>query len=50
LSRESGEGDGLVDLMKDFSLSGSEGIGNAWKIPPYIGVSGDTFDERFGRW
>jgi hypothetical protein len=43
-------GDGLVDLMKDFSLSGSEGIGNAWKIPPYIAVSGDSFDQRFGGW
>jgi hypothetical protein len=43
-------GNGLVDLTKDFSLSRSEGIGSAWKIPPYIAVSGDTFDERFGQW
>jgi hypothetical protein len=42
--------DGLVDLMKDFSLSSSQGIGGAWKIPPYVSVSGDTFDERYGEW
>jgi hypothetical protein len=43
-------GNGLVDLMKDFSISNSEGIGSAWKMPPYIAVSGDAFDERFGQW
>lgn len=43
-------GNGLVDLMKDFSLSRSEGIGSAWKMPLYIAVSDDTFDERFGQW
>ena len=42
--------DDRVDLMKDFSLSSSQGIGSAWEIPPYIAVSGDTFDERYGRW
>jgi hypothetical protein len=43
-------GDDPVDLMKHFNLSSSEGIGSAWKMPPYIAVSGDTFDERFGQW
>ena len=42
--------DDPVDLMKDFTLSSSQGIGSAWEIPPYIAVSGDTFDERYGRW
>ena len=23
---------------------------SAWKIPPYVSVSGDTFDERYGEW
>jgi hypothetical protein len=43
-------GNELVDLMKDFSLSSSEAIGSAWKMPSYIAVSGATFDERFGQW
>jgi hypothetical protein len=38
--------DGSVDLMKAFSLGGSEGIGRAWKIPP----TDETFDARFGHW
>ena len=38
--------DGAVDLMRDFSLSSSEGIGSAWKAPS----SAETFDDRFGRW
>jgi hypothetical protein len=38
--------DGSVDLMKAFSLGGSEGIGAAWKIPP----TDETFDARFGQW
>jgi len=29
--------DDSVDLMKAFSLGGSEGIGGAWKIPPTEG-------------
>jgi hypothetical protein len=42
--------DSLVDLLKDFSLSSSQGVGGAWKIPPYIAISGDTFDKRYGEW
>ena len=38
--------DGSVDLMKAFSLGGSEGIGGAWKMPP----TDETFDARFGQW
>ena len=38
-------GDGEVDLMKAFSLDGSDGIGSAWKLP-----SVGKFQERFGRW
>ena len=41
---------GQVDLMKGISLSSAEGIGAVWKTPPYIAVSGDSFDERYGRW
>jgi hypothetical protein len=37
--------DGEVDLMKAFSLDGSDGIGSAWKLP-----SVGKFQERFGRW
>ena len=38
-------GDGEVDLLKAFSLDGSDGVGSAWKVPS-IG----KFQERFGRW
>ena len=38
--------DGSVDLMKAFSLGGSEGVGGAWKMPP----RDETFDARFGQW
>jgi hypothetical protein len=38
--------DGSVDLIKAFSLGGSEGIGGAWKMPP----ADETFDARFGQW
>jgi hypothetical protein len=38
-------GDGEVDLLKAFSLDGSDGVGNAWKVP-----SVGKFQERFGRW
>ena len=38
--------DGSVDLMKAFSLGGSEGVGGAWKMPP----TDETFDARFGQW
>jgi hypothetical protein len=42
--------DSPVNLMKDFSLSSADGIGEAWHIPPYIALHGDSFDERYGRW
>src|SRR5438067_275317 len=38
--------DGSVDLMKDFSLGGSDGVGGAWKMP----ITNGTFDARFGQW
>ena len=38
-------GDGEVDLMKAFSLDGSDGVGSAWKVP-----SVGKFQERFGHW
>ena len=38
--------DTSVDLMKAFSLGGSEGIGGVWKMP----LSDETFDARYGRW
>ena len=38
--------DGVVDLMKGFSLAASEGIGGAWKTPP----ASDTFNMRYGQW
>ena len=41
--------DGLVDLMKAFSLGGSEGVGGVWKIPPHIALP-ETFDTRYGQW
>src|SRR5260370_20610537 len=40
---------GLVDLMKGFSLSSSQGIGGAWETPPNIATP-DAFAERYGRW
>jgi hypothetical protein len=40
-------GDGLIDLMKDVSLSSAQGIGSAWKATPYIGAV-NVFDERYG--
>jgi hypothetical protein len=42
-------GDGLIDLMKDVSLSSAQGIGSAWKATPYIGAV-NVFDERYGPW
>jgi len=39
--------EGLIDLMKDFSISSAEGIGGAWGIPPRLST---PFDERYGRW
>jgi hypothetical protein len=42
-------GDGSVDLMRDFSLSSSRGIGASWETPAYI-ASSDTFDRRYGEW
>jgi len=41
--------DGSVDLMKAFSLGGSEGVGGVWEIPLHIALS-DTFDARYGQW
>ncbi len=41
--------DGSVDLMKAFSLGGSEGVGGVWKIPPHIALP-ETFDTRYGQW
>ena len=38
-------GDGEVDLLKAFSLDGSDGVGSVWKVP-----SVGKFQERFGRW
>ena len=38
--------DGSVDLMKFFSLDGSEGVGGIWKMP----ITDGTFDARFGQW
>jgi hypothetical protein len=42
--------DGLIDLMKGFSLAGFQGIGGAWDTPPYIALPADTFDARYGPW
>jgi hypothetical protein len=39
--------DGQVDLMKVFSLGGSEGIGGTWKM---VAPTDQTFDARYGRW
>ena len=36
--------EGLIDLMKDFSLSSAKGIGGAWLRPS------TPFDERYGQW
>jgi hypothetical protein len=41
--------EGSVDLMRAFSLGGSEGIGGVWKIPPHIALPA-TFDARYGQW
>jgi hypothetical protein len=41
--------DGSVDLMKAFSLGGSEGVGGVWEIPLHIALP-DTFDARYGQW
>jgi hypothetical protein len=38
--------DGVVDLMKAFSLDSFEGIGSVWKMEPPT----ETFDARYGRW
>jgi hypothetical protein len=38
--------DGMVDLMKGFSLGSGHGIGGAWKTPP----PNPTFNERYGQW
>jgi hypothetical protein len=41
--------DGLIDLMKGFSLSSRQGIGVAWEALPYIAPA-NAFEERYGRW
>jgi hypothetical protein len=41
--------EGSVDLMKAFSVGGSEGIGGVWKIPSHTALPG-TFDARWGEW
>ncbi len=41
--------DSSVDLMKAFSLGGSEGVGGVWEIPPHIALP-ETFDARYGQW
>jgi hypothetical protein len=40
-------GDNLIDLMKGFSLSSSQGIGGAWSIPARAST---PFDARYGQW
>ena len=42
-------GDDPVDLMRDFGLSSSRGIGASWETPAYV-ASADTFDQRYGEW
>ena len=39
--------DGVISLMKDFSLSSVHGIGGAWGSPLR---PPSPFDERYGRW
>jgi hypothetical protein len=41
--------DDRVDLMQDFSLSSRQGVGAAWRTPPYVAAP-DAFDERYGNW
>jgi hypothetical protein len=42
-------GKGRVDLMKDFSLSSREGVGDVWGTPPFT-PSPARFDDRYGKW
>ena len=35
--------------MQDFSLSSRQGVGGAWRTPPYVAAP-DAFDERYGHW
>jgi hypothetical protein len=37
--------DGVVDLMKGFSLAAFEDIGGEWKTP----LASEAFDARYGR-
>jgi hypothetical protein len=39
--------EGLIDLMKGFSLSSAQGIGATWGIPLRAST---PFDERYGQW
>ncbi|HVI65827.1 MAG TPA: hypothetical protein VM910_25060 [Bradyrhizobium sp.] len=39
--------DDPIDLMKDFSLSSTQGIGGAWVTPLRPST---PFDERYGQW
>jgi hypothetical protein len=41
--------DDRVDLMQDFSLSSRQGVGGAWRTPPYVAAP-DAFDDRYGQW
>ena len=43
-------GEGQVDLTRASDLSGPIGIGGAWQTPPYVALSDDPFDERYGAW
>jgi hypothetical protein len=40
-------GTDLVDLMKHFSLSSTQGVGSAWGAPLRPPM---PFDERYGQW
>jgi hypothetical protein len=39
--------DGVISLMKDFSLSSVHGIGSAWGSPLRPST---PFEERYGQW
>ena len=43
-------GEGQVDLTRASSLFGPVGIGGTWQTLPYVALSGDPFDERYGAW
>ncbi len=39
-----------IARVKPSDLSGPIGIGGAWQTPPYVALSDDPFDERYGAW